>query len=97
MLLARLAHRMITTEPAPDPRAVSAVLAAASQLAGEALAAAWNAYLDAVSAELAIEDGVLDWRDIDDTITCCERTETAREIARERSADALAVLTGRQP
>lgn len=57
----------------------------------------WEAYLDRVEREKGIEDGTLHWSAIDDSLTCGERTETAREIARQDTADALADLLGRQP
>ena len=49
------------------------------------------------AGEKGIEDGTLHWSAIDDSLTCGERTETAREIARQDTADALADLLGRQP
>ena len=73
------------------------LIAASSMLSGAPLAEAWLDYLGAKRDELDIEDGVIDWRLIDDTLTCPERTEVAREIARQRSAEALEVLTGRSP
>lgn len=42
----------------------------------------------------AADQGVLDWRQVDDTLTCSERTETAREIARQDADAALAILIG---
>ena len=38
--------------------------------------------------------GVLDYRTVDDSLTCVERTETAGEIARQDADEALAVLIG---
>ena len=42
----------------------------------------------------AADQGVLDWRTIDDTLTCSERTEAAQEIARQDADAALAILIG---
>lgn len=95
VLLARLAHHVLTASTETDPSVVRAVVRVASPLRGQARQDAWDAYLEAVRTEMAIEDGLIDWRDVDDCLTCPDRTEVAREIAQQRSAEALALLTGR--
>ena len=50
---------------------------------------------DAACTEMDLEDGLIDWRCVDDSLSCPERTLAAGDIARQRAADALSVLTGR--
>jgi hypothetical protein len=97
VILARTAMYAATSDGTPDPATIRAIVRACSSIADPAQAmAAWAEYADAVATETGLEDGTLSWYDIAPDLTCGERTETAREIARQMSADALAVLMGGQ-
>ncbi len=54
----------------------------------------WLDFCERLALADAADQGVLDWRQVSDDLTCTERTETAREIARQDADAALAVLIG---
>jgi len=93
--LAALALSIAGSTCALGPEAISVEVAHCSPLAGEPLAAAWDAYVYAIIDEHFIRQGLVMWDAIDETLTCQDRTTAAIDIASERSNAALAVLCGR--
>jgi hypothetical protein len=54
----------------------------------------WLDYRERFRILTEAKRGVLDWRVVNDRLTCAERTEAAREIAHQDADDALAALIG---
>jgi len=85
LALSALAHEVVITGHAPP--GCEARLGALSPLRGNDLTRCWDEVLWALRDHLAIEDG----------LQCPDRTQAARDIARERFGSALEVLAGQQP
>jgi len=95
LALSALAHEVVITGHAPP--GCEARLEALSPLVGNDLTRCWDEVLWALRDHLAIEDGLITWREIDDSLTCADRTQAARDIAYERFASALEVLAAPLP
>lgn len=93
--MARLARQVVTGITEVPGSTIRAMVRACSPIQdpGERMKA-WALYLDAYEAEHRICEGVIGWRDIDDELTCPERTAVAIDIACQRTAERLAVLLG---
>ena len=63
-------------------------------ITGPALKSAWLEYRARLEVAEGVAHGQLDWRAIDDELTCRERTAAAVEIAYQDAEDALDVLAG---
>jgi len=92
LALSALAHEVVITGHAPP--GCEARLEALSPLAGNDLTRCWDEVLWALRDHLDIENGLITWREIDDSLTCSYRTQHARDIARERFGSALEILAG---
>jgi hypothetical protein len=94
-LLAALAWLCCEGSVPVPPGTISSCIRVCSRItdAAERLKA-WAEYRAAVRIELDLDGGVADYRVVDDELTCADRMNVAIEIARQRSAEALAVLLG---
>lgn len=79
-----------------DPEDVTNLLSAYAHdsLTGPALRAAWLDYRARLDIAEGVAEGRLDWRVVNDELTCCERTAAAIEIAHQDAEEALDVLAG---
>jgi hypothetical protein len=64
---------------------------------GPEMKAAWLDYRHRVYLSEGISEGVIDWRDICEDLTCGERTAAAREIAHGDAEEALHHLAAGRP
>ena len=57
----------------------------------------WEEYLAAVKQKSDLLDGLIGYQQVDDSLTCIDRTQAAIDIAVERSRAALEALVGGAP
>ena len=96
--LAQLAQHVLDskTEVRPESFIAAVVRACCPQItSGSERMRLWAEYVAAVKLESDLLDGLIGYQQVDDSLTCIDRTQAAIDIAVERSRLALEALTGR--